>query len=157
MGFILLLILLTVIISAFTYIVCDDSDRSTYAITAAFICTMIFGIIVLATWGASYSTHIGLKQRLVTIEQYKETINLYAEKGVAEFQSPGGSSTELTDLKYNNYQNKMAYMITDLRYEIVKYNENLISKKVLKASWFWNWCVFLDEDLKTIQMVDQMK
>jgi hypothetical protein len=102
----------------------------------------------------SYSTYIDLRKNLAVIEQYKETVELYAEKGVQEFRPGSASSNEFTDLKYNNYQTQIGKMIREMRDSIVKYNTLFTSKKVLNDSFMFSWYIYLPDDMKAIKMAD---
>jgi hypothetical protein len=100
---------------------------------------------------------VSLHQTFATIEQYKESIELYAEKGVAEFKPGSASSTEFTDLKYNQYQEQIGRLIRDLRDTIVDYNKSLTGKQIKNNSWFYNWVVIMPDGLETVKMADYLK
>jgi len=119
------------------------------------VSSMVFIIITGIIFIGSYSSYIKLEAKLVTIEQYKESIELYAKKGVAEFKS--GAPTELTDLKYNNYQMQIGEMIRAMRDTIIEYNTGVVSRKLRKDNWFFNWVTLIRDDMKPVKMSDYLK
>jgi hypothetical protein len=49
----------------------------------------------------------------------------------------------------------MSNFIRDLRREVTKYNERLISKRVMKKNWFFSWVIVApDDDMKILNMSD---
>lgn len=116
--------------------------------------SLFVAIIIAITVGCSYGSYITLKEKLAVIEQYKETVELYAEKGVREFKPGTYSPTELTDLKYNNYQTQIGQMIREMRDTIVKYNTLLTGKKILNNSFMFSWVIYLPDEMNTIKMSD---
>ncbi|KPK10641.1 MAG: hypothetical protein AMJ56_07675 [Anaerolineae bacterium SG8_19] len=125
--------------------------------TGLVISAVISLICICFTWGVSYQSYIGLKKKLAVVEQYKETVELYADKGVKEFTPSVSTSSELTDLKYNNYQTQIGEMIREMRDLIVQYNATVTSKRVMKDCWFFSWLIILPEDMKTIKMGDYLQ
>jgi len=133
----------------------DDKDvkqaNMHFGMIASGCILTLISCIILAV---SYANYIELRQKLVIVEQYQETIQLYATKGVAEFHQPGASSAEMTDLKYNNYQTQIGQMIREMRDTIVEYNKSYTSKKIMKDNWMFSIYIFLPDDLTTIKMAD---
>ena len=158
MGLIILFLLLCIGIGWLSHWGTEkDRDRKGNAIAGFLIPFIILSVGVVATRAKSYSTYIELKERLAVIEQYKETIELYADKGIKEFK-PGTSYTkEFTDLKYNNYQTQIGQMIRDMRDTIVQYNTVLTGKQVMKDGWVFNWLIYLPDGLKTVKMANYIK
>ncbi len=155
MGFVLLLIFIVLFIGAVAFIASDKENWATNCSLCMLISAIICSLLLAVIWGVSWSTYSGLQKRAAIIEQYQHTINVYADKGVAEFRANSGTSSEFTDLKYQNYQVKLARMIVDLRSQIVKYNNTLVGKRVSKVNWFWNWCIIAaPEDFKVLKMAD---
>lgn len=165
MIFILLLIAASAAIGYLSYHCTDCSARNvkiSNAWTGAIISLIMSAVIVISTWAVSYNNYVGLEKSLAVIEQYKETVELYASKGVKEFEPSAGlpagvlPHSEFTDLKYNNYQTQIGEMIREMRDTIVKYNATLTSKKVMKDNIFFNWLIYLPDKLKTIKMADYL-
>ena len=137
MGFIFLLLLICLGIAFLCYIACD---RDVDSALVGFIVSGIIAMLLMAViWGDSYGNSVAMQERLVSVEQYAQTIKTYANRGVAEFK--GNSGREMTDLKYNNYQTQIGEMITDLRDQINRYNTKLVGKDIMGKHWFWNWCI----------------
>jgi hypothetical protein len=157
MGFILTLILISVVIATISLFVSKGKNAVANSTTALITCLIISSVLIVFTWAISYSNMIRMQEKAVIIEQYKEAVELYAEKGVAEFKPGSGKATEFTDLKYNNYQTQVGEMIRELRDAIAKYNKMYISKKIMKNSIYWNWCIIMPEDSKLLKMGDFLK
>jgi hypothetical protein len=162
MGLILALILFILFVGFLSYVFTESSSKKIMidnALSGMVIVGVICCVILTIVISASYSSHVTLKRKLVTIEQYKETINFYAKRGISEFTVkdlivPG---REMTDFKYNKYQEQMGKMIIDLRDSIISYNESLTEKKVLNNSWFFSWVIIVDDNMKTIKMGDYLE
>lgn len=137
MGFIFLLLLICSMIAYICYV----SDNSVAAIIGFCICLVISVIIMAFVWGQSYCNSVTMQERLISLKQYTHTVEVYSRRAVAEFKHGSSNSPELTDLKYQNYQNQIGEMITDLRDEINEYNTMLVSKSLMGKNWFWNWCI----------------
>lgn len=162
MGFLLIFVFLGIVTCVLTLSASRGEDRSDIicrTVTAACVWTLIAAVLMIVSWSSSYYTYLGLKQRLVTIEQYRSAIQMYSDRGILDFKKheTGGLSSgrigDLTDLKYQSYQAKMASMIEDLRSATVGYNNILIGKETMKASWFWSWCIIgPDPDMKPLKM-----
>jgi hypothetical protein len=83
-------------------------------------------------------------------------VSFYSEKGVAEFNVVPGK--EITDLKYNQYQNTVGELIRDLRNTVEGYNRILVSKRQMKASLFWSWMIIApDDDMQPIVLSQFLK
>ena len=112
----------------------------------------IFFAICTITWGTSYQTY--LKARTfydATQEQYANAVVMYKNYAEIDLQSAAW-----TDLKYQGYQENIANFITSLRARIIKYNENVVSKRVMKANPFFNWFIVApDKDMLVIKMIDK--
>ena len=135
MGFVIVLIILSALITWLTYDWTDSEEKKkSEATSAAIVCGVIGLIFMCISWLVSYVSYVDMEQDLATIEQYESAVQLYAEKGVAEFQPGKGLPSELTDLKYQNYQNQIGHMIIDLRNKIRSYNETFVGKQVMKKS-----------------------
>ena len=160
MGLIIVFVMIACGIGLLAYVVTEDRNpvtKMTNMWTGFIVPMVIFSFIICIVWAVSYSTYLGLEKKLAVIEQYKESVELYAEKGVREF-SPGQSGpSEFTDLKYNNYQTQVGEMIREMRDTIILYNETLTSKRVMKDSFFFKGLIFLPDKLKTVKMADYIK
>lgn len=157
MGFVLILLTIAALITALVGAFSGKGDKLPGVITSTIICSLVLGVIMAFIWSPSYYNYIGLKQRLVTIEQYRTSIQMYSDRGILDFKKHEKDSytriSDLTDFKYQNYQIQMAKMVENLKTVTVNYNNDLIGKKVLKANWFWSWCIISpDPDMKPLKM-----
>lgn len=158
MGFVLVLIILSVLITWVTYSATIDEDKKkNEAKCSAVVCGVMGLVIMVVIWLCSYVSYVGMEQDFATIEQYESSVQLYAEKGVAEFKPGKGMPSEFTDLKYQNYQTQIGQMIVDLRNKIRWYNEALVGKQIMKRSWFWSWCIIMPDNAKVLKMKDYLK
>ena len=155
MLFFILLIIGCCIVSILSYY---GNDRDIIYAKIGFIISFIIGItLTCIIYSASYGTYIEMRKKLATIEQYKEAIDLYAEKGIEEFKISQATSMPITDMKYQNYQSKMGQMIIDLRTVIVEYNTILSGKRTMKNNILWNWIIICPNDLVPVQISNYIK
>lgn len=155
MGLVILLLVIILGVASATYAGTRNEDRKLSEVRDVVATVTIIAMIFMSSiWGTSYAKYIRLEQALAVIEQYKESITLYSEKGITEFRH---GTTELTDLKYNYYQQQIGQMIRDMRDRIIGYNETLAGKSAMASNWFWSWCIILPEDMKPIKMSDYLK
>ena len=158
MGLIITFILVSIIVGLLVHwATAKEEGKKECAIIGVVVSCIILTIATVVTISNSYNSSVVLRETFVTIEQYKEAIELYAEKGVAEFRSGNLSSEEFTDLKYNQYQQQIGRMIRDLRDTIVKYNTKLTGKQVMNAGWFYGWVIIVPDGLETVRMADYVK
>jgi hypothetical protein len=157
MGIVILFLLIIGAVGFLSWHGTEDDNRNKKIgnMGAGIIITSLFlGAITIISVSVSYGSYIELKEKLAVIEQYKETVELYAEKGVQEFKPGTYSATELTDLKYNNYQTQIGQMIREMRDTIVEYNTLLTGKKIMNDSFMFSWITYLPEEMNTIKMSD---
>jgi hypothetical protein len=122
-----------------------------YAIAAASISSMILGIFLVVIICTSYNSYVGLRTSYdATVKQYRQAVTIYVDH--AQINVPKAS---LTDFKYEGYQGNVADFVRSLRKEVVWYNKELISKRVMKKNWFFSWLVVApDDDMKVINLVE---
>jgi len=137
MGFILFLLVICLLIGFMVFI----HEGFSCAVVGFLIPFIVCSILMAFVWGNSYDNYVIMQERLSNIDQYAQTIKSYSKLGVAEFKTGSSNATELTDLKYQNYQAQIGKMIIDLRNQITRYNTQLIGKRVMKKSWAWSWCI----------------
>lgn len=155
MGLVVVLLVIILGVASATYASTRiEHKKLPEARDAGIIVTILATIFMSIIWGVSYAKYINLEQDLAVIEQYRESITLYSEKGIAEFKH---GTTEFTDLKYNYYQQQIGQMIRDMRDRIIGYNETIAGKSTMASNWFWSWCIILPEDMKPIEMSDYLK
>jgi hypothetical protein len=106
-------------------------------------------IALIARWN-SYDNYIELQKFYsATVEQYRGAVEMYEKKAVLNVDRAAW-----VDFQYQGYQANIASFIIDLRKEVVRYNENLISKKLYKANrLFWPMIHMPDDsDMKIISL-----
>lgn len=162
MGLVLILLTITVLIAILVGTVSGKGDKVVGVVVSTVICLLVSGVIMGFVWGVSYYNYINLKQRLVTIEQYRTSIQMYSDRGILDFKKheKGGYTriSDLTDFKYQNYQVQMAKMVDSLRTATVNHNNNLVSKRTMKANWFWSWCIISpDPGMEPLKMAGSQR
>ena len=116
----------------------------------------ILGIVCCFIWGVSYNSYLDLHKYRASFELRATAVSFYSEKGVQEFNVVPGK--EITDLKYNQYQNTVGELIRDLRNTVEAYNRELVSKREMKASLFWSWMIVgPDDDMQPIVLSTFLK
>ena len=113
---------------------------------------IIFMVITLIVWIASYDRYLDARTFYdATKEQYSNSVVMYKNYAEIDLQSAAW-----TDLKYQGYQENIAVFIRELRNKIVKYNSNIISKRVMKVNPLFNWFIVApDDDMLVIKMIDR--
>ena len=156
MGMALLGILIVLLVSAIVYLVdrLDNRDNGDALIGAgigAIVSSGVVSAILILSVLGSYISYVDIRTKYdATITQYKEAVTMY--KGHATINV---KKAAFTDLKYQGYQENMASFIKNLRREVTDYNENLISKRVMKKNWFFSWIIVApDDDMKVLNMSD---
>ena len=146
MGITFLILLVASAICLFTWCINHEKrDQKVNAVICVIVCTLVSGILCGAGHFKSYTTYLLLAGQLATIEQYKTSIDMYSEKGL---NIPAGE--EITDLKYNNYQDQIGKMIRELRDCIVSYNIMYTKKQLLKKSFMFGWYIYLPDGMKPV-------
>jgi hypothetical protein len=159
MLFILICLFIILFIGFLSYIFTDtDRCHSPGSATAKrlecmlvgfIVPTVILGFVCCFIWGASYDSYLDLHKYRASFEVRATAVSFYSEKGVAEFNVVPGK--EVTDLKYNQYQNTVGELIRDLRRTIESYNQILVSL-------FWSWMIIApDDDMQPIVMSQFLK
>ena len=106
----------------------------------------------------SYDTYLDMMEKQVTIEQEVTGVKAYAENGVGVFFPGQLVGKELTDFKFGAYQEEMSDKIKRLKNMVQSYNEHVISKKLMKNNWYWNWWIYMpDMSIQTIEMGQLLK
>ena len=121
----------------------------TFYRTWCFVFTLIIiFLFVIAKW-VSYDNYVDLRVKYdATIEQYAGAIEMYEDKAVIDVEKAA-----FTDFKYQGYQENTADFIKGLRYEVVKYNKGLISKRLYeKNPFFGAFIVGPDDDMKILSL-----
>lgn len=148
------LFIVCILISFLSFIMSYSKSKRVGNATAGLIISSIISFIIIGTFvGISYMNYVGLKQKNVIIHQYAESINLYSKLAVPNKNVV--RSTEITDLKYQNYQESIKELIQQLKKQIVSYNYVLVGKRELGNNIVFSWLIIMpDKDMKTLKMED---
>jgi|GEM_PF-3851052 len=108
-------------------------------------------VLLTITRLASYKSYVTTRTQYdAIVNQYKGAVVLYTNYATLDI-----GKIALTDLKYHNYQNNTASLITDLRKEVISYNDLLISKRTMKKNVLMSWMIQPpDKDMKIINIVE---
>ena len=99
----------------------------------------------------SYISYVGLKeyesgkyiQYITAVEEYNRIISQHR-----------GKQNEITDLKFQGFQEPMVRLIREHRYELTIYNTSLISKRVLEKNCLIGFLIFgPDSDMEILPFV----
>jgi hypothetical protein len=131
----------------------EDGDSGA-GIGAGCLTAIIIGFLLSFVWTVSYSSYLSDRSFYdATIEQYSSGIviyNDYAEIDIAD--------AAWTDFKYSGYQENMAGFVKDLRSSIIRYNKDIIEKRIMDKNPLFSWMVIApDDDMKVIKMKTVMK
>jgi len=166
MLFILICLFIILLIGFLSYTLADTdrchtpgskiSKRLECMLVGLTVPAAILGFICCCIWGGSYDKYLDLHKYRASFEVRATAVSFYAEKGVAEFNIVPGK--EITDLKYNQYQNTVGGLIMDLRNTVEAYNRNLVGKQQMKSSLFWSWMIIgPDDDMQPIVLSQLLK
>jgi hypothetical protein len=146
MGLILSVVFVALLIAGLVYIIANDSIDALIAFVVSCLIGAFIPILVVA---ASYTSYVDIRTSYdATIKRYREAVTVY--KDHVQIDVPKAS---LTDFKYEGYQNNIADFVRDLRRNVVRYNEKLISKRILDKNWFFGALIIApDDDMKVINL-----
>lgn len=154
MGILLILITIGLVISILCY---SQEYEIVHFLISAAVSTLIIGALLAIAISDSYQSYVDMKKDYATIQNYATTIELYAKKGIQEFNGVRTSPREVTDLKYNQYQDQIGQMIASLRNTVVSYNRVLAGKKEFKKNFWFNIFIYLPEGNEFVKMEDYVK
>lgn len=106
----------------------------------------------------SYSSYLKYKTfHSYVSKEYKIKIDIYTKKAF-EFESLNKNSKEITDMKYNNYQEQLGKMLTEYTNEIIAYNYWISSNRALRKNIITSWLVVApDDDMKPLSIEELTK
>lgn len=147
MGVILIFVL--IILGVIT--LCAIYGNRTDLLTGSIVSIAIATILICIMLGFSYASYVVIRTQYdATLMQYKGAITMYGNRAHIDVEKAA-----LVDFRYKGYQNNMAGFIKSLRREIVKYNKELISKRVMAKNFMFSWLIIApDKDMKIINMVE---
>ena len=148
-----IILLISAIIVATIFFIGETNPKLKNRITVAIIpfsISIVIGagifVIILLT---SYNSYLDLYKYQQNILVSQQALKIYMEKGIAPVANQ--KSSEYTDFKYQNYQEGLYKLISELQNTINKYNNILIGKRIFKKGHVWNWYIInADYDMKTI-------
>ncbi|KKM79892.1 hypothetical protein LCGC14_1345350 [marine sediment metagenome] len=148
MGIILLLITLFAAICLLILAADDKESAKVCAIVLSFVMAIILAVIFSISYDSYLSTRTFYS---ATVEQYRGAVTMYKDAAALDIKKAA-----FTDFVYKDYQNNVAYMIRDLRNKVIRYNKELISKRIMDKSFMFNWLIIApDKDMKIIRMVEK--
>jgi len=119
------------------------------SVLGAVVSAVVVGFVFITFTAGSYSNYLNLRAFYdSTIEQYATAVEMYQDKAVIDIEKAA-----FTDLKYQGYQDNIHELIMDLRERIIRYNEDVISKRIMSKNPFFNWIIVnVDDDMKLMSM-----
>jgi hypothetical protein len=123
----------------------------------AIILSIVYGLVAFMSIGFSYDSYVNARAfQDSLVDQYKGAITMYEDKSISiDVKRAALDAYVITDLKYKGYQDNMADFIKDLRNQIVEYNKCVITKRLMKKNFFYNWYIIPpDDDMKPISILD---
>jgi hypothetical protein len=149
----LLLFFAAIVVVPFLSFLNDNEVRDT--VTFGIVFTLIAVFIVCLTMFQSYNSYVTMKQCCANFEHLAETVTSYEKFAALNTRNVEVKSSEITDLKYQNYQGSVKDLIQDLRDVCVLYNDILVSKIAYGNNAFFSWLIIMpDEDMKIVKMSD---
>ena len=146
MGIFVIIFLISLVIGFSVFIVEDEvAVVGIIGFVISFIVCSIIPLVIICT---SYSNYVGARTQYdATITQYKESVTMYEKAAVIN------TSKAFTDFKYQGYQANVADFIKSLRREVVRYNKTIISKRIMKKNFFFNWVIIPpDDDMRILRL-----
>ena len=141
----LIIFVISFIIAFCAYVGNDDISAGIIGFVISYIiCSMVLFIIVCS----SYMTYVNARTEYdATISQYQDAVTMYADHARID------TERAFTDFKYQGYQENIADFIKSLRRKVTRYNETIISKRVMKKNFFFNWLITEpDDDMKILSL-----
>lgn len=154
MGYIALWIIISLIVAALTYATYSNEkdlpDRP-LAVKFAFGAMFVVSAFFIGAYAlTSYLNSVGLEGDYATISQYKEALKSYASYANIPSGANGKVISDLTDKKYEDYQENLLELVKDLRYRVTDYNKTLAEKRFNKQGWMFG-CLTHVPDLKHVE------
>jgi hypothetical protein len=115
-------------------------DNSLVCFMACFITFNLIGAVIcgIILW-SSYGSYMSVTNFKTTqYQQYVDTVNKYE----ALISKDRGNGAELTDLKFQGFQQSLAKMIEALRLKVVDFNETVADKRILANNPLIGFLIF---------------
>jgi hypothetical protein len=129
----------------------DVNIKKKNAVGNAVASVIVSSILITVIIGGSYKSYLDIRAQYdAVINQYKGAIVMYADYANLDVKKAA-----FTDFKYQGYQENISKVITDLRKEIVRYNEKLIKKRIMDKNPMFSYLIIApDKDMKIINIVE---
>ncbi len=154
MGMIIIALIIMVIVAGLSALVTESFrrvSRSENAVFGGLVSGIVLGVIIGITFLMSYGSYVTIRTSYDgVVGQYRGAVEMYVDYATIDM----GKAATFTDFKYKGYQENVATFIKALRTSITKYNSKLISKRILKKNFFFNWFIVApDDDMKVINII----
>ena len=126
-----------------------SENKKIEGVISGIVCSVIILIICSIIWGASYNKYLDARAfYTATKEQYFSAIEIYTNYAVIDM-----GKASFTDFKYSGYQDNVGSFVISLRNRIIKYNRNIVKKRVQGKNPIFSWLVIEpDDDMLIIKM-----
>jgi hypothetical protein len=145
------LLFISIVIIPYLVYIGNDKSKEFGAVWGV-ISTIIASAIIIIMWSNSYNTYVNMKKDAANFEIYADTITSYEKLAVLDTKN---LKSELTDLKYQNYQNSIKELVKDLRNSCVNYNRILAGKEAFGNNIIFSWLIVMpDDDMNIVKFSD---
>jgi len=151
MGYILFLLLFSIGTTGLVWYLhkesCNQKSNTNFIATLS---TIISIGLICSFVSTSYINTICLYGKAATIKEHKATVDLYVKAANGPKGAKGKLISDLTDQKYEDYQDNLYIFVNRLNSMTVSYNGTLANKKALKDRFFFSMLVSYPDDLVPI-------
>lgn len=154
MGFILTFVILTGLFTGIAWFSSQKSDLKENVLATSVFCIIMSSIIIVLTLSMSYFNYVGDKKDYVNIKAAtSKLVVLYTSyANVPTGTKEPRLASDLTDKKYEDYQDNLRYYVTRVFNDIESYNESVTGKEFMDQSWYWNWVIYYPEKLPILEL-----
>jgi len=155
MGFILGCLCVALISCGITIYNTTEHERFANGIVGFFVPCLITLVVCIIVWCQSYSSYLDARTFYdSTREQYANSVEMYHDYALLDLK--GAAAIAFTDYKYQDYQKNMADFIRVLRGSVIRYNKRIISKRIMKKTFFFSWLIVApDPNMKIVKMTSK--
>jgi uncharacterized membrane protein YeaQ/YmgE (transglycosylase-associated protein family) len=149
MGLIITMIVISVIagIAGGLYDYKNDNSFWSGFIWLTRFCSIVGALICIFIFCISYCTNIGLMQWKAELENVRRpALDIYSSYANVPLGAHNKIVSDLTDKKYEGFQNNLYSALEELTTVSKHYNNRLISKRTYKNTWFWGALIVFPED-----------
>lgn len=160
MGLVIFLCIMSIITGLLSYACSNaNSDKKIRRENGifGFVIALIISAGMCGTYFlASYINTVGLYGDYAKIEQSKTAMKLYGYYADIPTGADNKIISDLTDQKYEDYQDNMYTVIHNYKTLVSSYNNTLAEKKVLKKGFIFGWLTHCPTDLELVNMNDNL-